>query len=76
VFSPLSFGFGKTREQMSVEYRVTAGDGSTRLGCADVAVVALEDDGELYVHGYLSDHHAREDARARGWQWSVHSIAA
>ncbi|MEP6812721.1 MAG: PAS domain S-box protein [Actinomycetota bacterium] len=44
----------ETREQMSVEYRVTAGDGR-EVWVRDVAVVALEDDGELYVHGYLSD---------------------
>jgi two-component system cell cycle sensor histidine kinase/response regulator CckA len=44
----------ETREQMSVEYRVTASDGRV-VWVRDVAVVALEDDGELYVHGYLSD---------------------
>jgi PAS domain S-box-containing protein len=43
-----------THEPMSVEYRVTAGDGR-RLWVRDVAVVAREDDGELYIHGYLSD---------------------
>ena len=43
-----------THEPMSVEYRVTAGDGR-EVWVRDVAVVAREDDGELYIHGYLSD---------------------
>jgi two-component system cell cycle sensor histidine kinase/response regulator CckA len=44
----------ETHEPMSVEYRVTAGDGR-EVWVRDVAVVAREDDGELYIHGYLSD---------------------
>ena len=43
-----------THEPMSVEYRVTAGDGR-EVWVRDVAVIAREDDGELYIHGYLSD---------------------
>ena len=54
----------RTHEPMSVEYRVTAGDGR-EVWVRDVGVVAREDDGELYVHGYLTRRHAGEDARAR-----------
>ncbi len=43
-----------THEPMSVEYRVTAGDGR-EVWVRDVAVVVCEDDGQLYIHGYLSD---------------------
>jgi two-component system, cell cycle sensor histidine kinase and response regulator CckA len=44
----------ETHEPMMVEYRVTAKDGR-EVWVRDVGVVALEDDGELYVHGYLTD---------------------
>jgi PAS domain S-box-containing protein len=44
----------QTHEPMSVEYRVTASDGR-EVWVRDVGVVACEDDGELYVHGYLGD---------------------
>jgi PAS domain S-box-containing protein len=44
----------ETHEPMSVEYRLTALDG--REVCVrDIAIVAREDDGLLYAHGYLSD---------------------
>jgi PAS domain S-box-containing protein len=43
-----------THEPMSVEYRLTTADGRL-VWVRDVAVVAREDDGQLYVHGYLAD---------------------
>src|SRR6478609_4408349 len=42
-----------THEPKSHEYRVTAGDGRA-VWVRDVAGPAREDDGELYIHGYLS----------------------
>jgi len=44
----------ETRGQMSVEYRVTAADGR-EVWVRDVGVVDRDDDGELYVHGHLTD---------------------
>jgi two-component system, cell cycle sensor histidine kinase and response regulator CckA len=43
-----------THEPMSVEYRISAGD-LREVWVRDVAVVARENDGELYIHGYLGD---------------------
>jgi two-component system cell cycle sensor histidine kinase/response regulator CckA len=44
----------ETAEPMSVEYRVTAADG-TEVWVRDIAVAAREDDGTLVAHGYLAD---------------------
>ncbi len=49
--------FGELREkhgQMSVEYRVTTGAGR-EVWVRDVGIVHRGEDGELYVHGYLTD---------------------
>ena len=49
--------FGELREshgQMSVEYRVTTGAGR-EVWVRDVGIVHRAEDGELYVHGYLTD---------------------
>jgi two-component system cell cycle sensor histidine kinase/response regulator CckA len=40
--------------QMSIEYRVTTGEGR-EVWVRDVGLVDRGDDGELYVHGYLTD---------------------
>src|SRR6266568_1294728 len=44
----------ETHGQMSVEYRVTARDGR-EVWVRDIGVVDRDDDGEFYVHGYLTD---------------------
>ncbi len=44
----------RTHDPMSVEYRVTAGDGR-EVWVRDVAVVAREDDAAPCIHGYLTD---------------------
>jgi len=49
--------FGELREshgQMSVEYRVTSGAGR-EVWVRDVGIVHRAEDGEFYVHGYLTD---------------------
>jgi two-component system, cell cycle sensor histidine kinase and response regulator CckA len=49
--------FAELREshgQMSLEYRVTTGEGR-EVWVRDVGLVNRGDDGELYVHGYLTD---------------------
>ena len=51
----------RTHDPMSVEYRVTAGDGR-EVWVRDVAVVAREDDAAPCIHGYLTRRHAREGA--------------
>jgi PAS domain S-box-containing protein len=44
----------ETHEALAVEYRVTTRDG-TEVWVRDVGEVAPGEDGELYVHGYLTD---------------------
>ncbi len=44
----------KTHGQMSVEYRLRAADGR-ELWVRDVGIVDRGEDGELYVHGFLTD---------------------